>query len=160
MRTFCDRPKFFLACLPLLSSFLLASGCSSEGTVSGKVYYKGKLLTSGSVSLFPEDKGGNYFSEIKSDGSYSFSKVPPGPAKISVLVGMKGPPPDLFSKMGRGKEAAMKGMKKHEGAMKEESKEREAGNEVVLPEKYANPEESGLKIDVQGGKQTHDIKME
>lgn len=164
MRTFCDRPRLFLLCLLLFSSFLLAAGCSSDGSISGKVYYKGKVVTRGTVGIYPEGKGGNYASGIESDGSYSISKVPPGPAKISVVIGMKGPPPDMFNKMGRSKEAAKRGMKKQQAFAKAEGTDTENAPEdkeaISIPAKYANPDESGLTVTITGGSQTHDIKIE
>jgi hypothetical protein len=35
-----------------------------------------------------------------------------------------------------------------------------AKDKISVPDKYADPEKSGLKIDVTGGKQTHDIQLE
>jgi len=62
---------------------LLAVGCGSRtGDVSGKVLYKGKPLSGGSVTFF-HSKGASS-SRIDNDGSYTVFKVPVGEAKITV----------------------------------------------------------------------------
>jgi hypothetical protein len=151
-------------CALVLSSFLVAAGCSRTGKVSGKVTYKGQTLKAGTVQFFPEGKGGDYSSPIKEDGSYSISKIPPGPAKIAVVSSTTNPlagmPP-----MARGPGA--KGMKQAEEQMKK-SKEGggtgaspfEAKQGVSVPAMYGDPEKSGLKVDVTSGSQPFDIKIE
>ena len=155
-------------CLLLFPLSVLASGCGSkDGTVSGTVYYKGQPIKGGTVYFFPEKESGSHLALIGTDGTYSISKLPMGPAKISVMVAVPGVPKSVFSqgKFGGG-QAAEKGLK---GRMTEEAKkeiEEQAkpsnitGYSAPIPEKYSNPERSGLKIDVTGGNQTHDIKMD
>ncbi len=155
--------RFVLICLPLFSLSVLAAGCGSEGTVSGKVYYKGEPLTGGAVHFVHEGKSGNYTSVIGTDGSYSIPRLPRGQAKISV-TGMtgttKGVPASLFKGMA-GKRIA-KAFKKMETTEKPESGGGgKPGNaSKALPEKYSDPDESGLKVFVTGGNQSFDIKME
>jgi hypothetical protein len=165
MRASGGMRRFVLMCLPLFSLSVLAAGCGREGTVSGKIYYKGQSVTGGNVYFFPEAKSGNYASIIGTDGSYTISKLPPGPAKIAVMVGTKGVPPDVTKRMGG--QFVAKGMKEMGRIGRAASSGGEAsGNaagtkdNISVPKKYTNPEESGLTIDVTGGKQTFDIKLE
>lgn len=161
MRAFRGMHRFFLTCLfPLL---VLAVGCGKGGgTVSGKVYYKGKGVTRGSVQFLPEGQGGNFTAVIGSDGSYSISQLPRGPAKIIVLVGRKTPPPRAAPFMSKGKhmEAIEKAKSKAEGGKADTTNAAAKDTDISVPDKYTDPEKSGLKIDVTGGKQTFDIKLE
>src|SRR5579875_1258947 len=92
-----------LLCLLLLPLSVLAVGCSSEGTVSGTVSHKGEPLKGGTITFYPEKGTGNYQSGIGKDGTYSVSKLPPGPAKISVnLAVWAGPPSEIFKRRGGG----------------------------------------------------------
>lgn len=159
------RIRFLVTGLLLLPLMVLAAGCSKEGTISGKVYYKGKVLQSGAVNIVPEGKGGTFGSTIGTDGSYSIAKVPPGPAKISVVSGSSKAPSSQEIQRGMGPGAAsvaQKGMEKQKSMLKEKGKPADAGpiEEVNLPEKYGDPERSGLTVTITGGKQNHDIKME
>jgi hypothetical protein len=111
----------------------------------------------------PEGKSGNFSSVIGTDGSYSIAKLPRGPAKISVsgiTGGTRGVPDSLFNRMG-GKQIA-KEFKKMATAEKSEGSKggKPAGASLAVPEKYADPDQSGLKIDVTGGPQSFDIKTE
>ena len=69
-------------CALLLSSLLVAAGCSRTGNVSGKVTYKGQTLKAGTVQFFPEGKGGDYSSPItRSQSPADIEPHPrPGPA--------------------------------------------------------------------------------
>lgn len=160
----------FQRCLSvfLLSSLLVfAAGCGKTGTVSGKVTYKGQPLTAGMVQFFPQNKGGDFSSAIKEDGSYSISKLPPGPVKISVTSNTTSPLDNMPPMGGRG--VAAKGMKEAEKMMKKSKGEGEGGGGgnpfeskkgVAIPANFGNPETSNLKLDVTGGSQPHDIKLD
>jgi hypothetical protein len=154
-------------CLLLFSLLALVAGCSTKSEVSGKVYYRGQPLTVGTVRFFPEGKGGDYSSPIGPDGSYKVSKLPPGPAKIAVLASTVNPTATMSPMAG--KEWAAKGMKEAAKMMQQGKVEGEAPppslfetekNNVSVPEKYTDPEKSGLTINVAGGKQTFDIRLE
>ena len=78
---FCQRGL----AVPLLAVIFAVVGCGpSKGTVSGTVTFKGKPVTSGSVSLFGSDNI-QYSSQISPDGTYSIPDVPGGPAKFLVV---------------------------------------------------------------------------
>lgn len=176
MRTSCKMSGFFVKCLLPLSLFVLAAGCGRSGTVSGKVYYKGEVLKSGTVGFFPEGQGGSFSSPIGPDGSYSIAKLPAGPAKITVLSAASGPPSGLKGGGGKGgkkgpqtggQNVAKKGMEQQSSMLKKKENippgapvgDASSGG-VDLPPKYSDPQKSGLQVEVTGGKQNFDIKMD
>lgn len=146
--------RFWVGLL-LLSCVLLPTGCgSSQGTVSGKVSYKGQPLKGGTVGLFPAT-GGGQTAQIQEDGSYTFTKVSTGPAKLSVETksikpmtqqAMQGP----YAKMP--KDAIPPGGKSP-------FSQGDATKYVPIPEQYGNPETSELTYTVVGGKQEHPIDL-
>jgi hypothetical protein len=158
--------RFVLMCLLLFSLSMLVAGCGQGGTVSGKIYYKGQPVKGGTIYFYPEGKSGNYASVIERDGSFTISKLPPGPVKISVVVGTRAVPTEAFAKQRAGK-VAVKGMKEMEriggaasGGGEEPGNAAGPKEKISVPDKYADPEKSGLTIDVTGGRQTHDIQLE
>jgi len=162
MRTSSFIGKLLRTCLLLFPLSILVVGCGSgQGTVSGKVYYKGKLLPGGDVRFFPESGGGSFYSGIGSDGSYSIAKVPRGPAKITVTYSRESP---LAKANPRNRAMAERGMQQQQEAMKAHRKNADSApppsDVASVPDKYAKPDQSGLKVDVTGGKQTFDINLE
>lgn len=166
MRTSCERHKLFVKCLLFCPLIVLAAGCGSkDGTVSGKVTYKGKSMTGGEIHFIPASESGNFATQIEKDGSYSISKLPPGPAKITIMTASPTPPMAMMGKRRGGGAGAKKGMEKQQQMLKgkggEHEGERAAPAEIVaVPEKYADPEKSGLQVDVKGGRQSFDIKID
>jgi hypothetical protein len=120
------------------------AGCSKpRGQVSGKVFFQGEPLDSGTVTIVGQD---NYkaYCAIGPDKTYSFDNVPLGPAKIAfeshhrVPPGFQnGKPPPKIAQV----------------------KEERPAPPLPIPEKYKNPEESGLTFTVTAGKQTFHIKL-
>jgi hypothetical protein len=167
--------RYVWASLLLLPLSILAVGCSREGTVTGTVYYKGQPMKGGMVYFFPEGKDANFPSIINMDGTYSVSKLPRGTAKISVTPGQQGVPSGVFSRQFAGK-TVEKGLKQQarigRGASGGEVKEGEdaAANDrpknglskedLTGLQKYVDPDKSGLTIDVTGGGQSFDIKLD
>jgi len=130
--------------LYMLTFFLLAlavSGCSKKtGTVSGKVLYQSKPLPGGHVNFLSEGPNSTVkTSEIQSDGSYSVSGIPVGPAKITV----------------QGVSARNIPQFKGQGEAAQQSKPKE----VFVPPQYSNADKSGLKYDVKLGAQSYDIEL-
>ena len=56
-------------------------------------------MTGGTVYFFPANNSGNYASVIGKDGSYTISKLPPGPTKISVIAGSRRMPTEVLTKL-------------------------------------------------------------
>jgi hypothetical protein len=131
---------------------LLLSGCgsSSLATVSGKVSYKGQPLKGGVVSIFPEKGGGAQRASIEADGTYKISKVPVGPAKITVDTSSLRPVPQK-SLPGPYANAPKEALPK--------DLQGDPEHYVPIPDHYADPDKSGLTLDVKSGKNNHDIDL-
>jgi len=132
---------------------LLAAGCSSKGTISGKVTYQGKPLTAGTVTFVPEQGGGAFMGYIR-EGQYKVEDVPPGSAKIAVstpvasnrFIGKMQPPPEVLK-------SAVRDMPSADAA-------KQAVPEAVpIPSRFENPDTSGLTYTVKSGGQVHDIDL-
>jgi len=124
------------ACRLLVLAVLLVcpSGCGTgSGEVTGKVTFRGKPVTSGSVILYCP---GNRIVRgvIGPDGSYSIPHVPAGEAAVAV----RSPPvlPDGGYVNG---ETAPRG--------------------EAIPINYGVPDESGLTIRVGRGRVVYDIEL-
>jgi hypothetical protein len=137
-------------CRVLLALFLissLAAGCGKpKGSVSGKVSYKGKPMTAGSVTFTPVD-GPAVSGPIDTEGNYRVEKVQVGMNKISVLPG-GGMNSDGIAKVSdpRNPKQMMEAFKSKTPTLK-------------LPKKYNNPEDSELSCDVKIGIQEHNIEL-
>jgi hypothetical protein len=164
------------SCGLLLLLAVVPLGCSGRGTVSGRVLFNGKPLPGGLVKFIPVDARSNpVTATIGEDGSYAVT-VPAGAALISVdnralknpnavgsvgvggeaAAGTKGgpprgapvvPPKDMMAKM------------KEEHEVPAPTGTTPVGTYMPIPDKYYDPETSGLKYNVQGGSQTHDIEL-
>jgi hypothetical protein len=122
----------------------LATGCGkSKGTVSGKVTYQGKPLTSGLVTFVPE-KGAAVYSPIDAEGKYRVENVPLGLAKISVGEGNAG-----------NQEAPPK--PRNPGGMTEFMVPKNKG--LNIPAKFKDPEASGITHQVEQGTRERDIDL-
>jgi hypothetical protein len=140
---------------------LCLAGCSSSGTLSGKVTYKGEALRQGNV-LFVAADGWTGSALINEDGTYRIAHLPPGTYKISVESstsltqggrGSQGPP---GGKWRPPKDAPVP--KEVEEAV-HNTPQRVAGP-PKLPAKYAKAETSGLTCEVKSGKQIYDINLD
>src|SRR5688572_8282919 len=98
--------------------------------VEGEVKFAGKLLTKGTVILYPDESKGNTTKHepraaIEADGRYKVlthprQGAPPGWYKVAVIVTEPSDPKDLYSLP-----------------------------RWLIPEKYGKPEESGLSFEVR-----------
>ena len=118
----------------LLSFWFVIFVGNETGTVSGKVTFKGQPLPSGLVVLV--DRDDNHFpARILGDGSYATSaKVPCGPMKVTVGTTRLGPlvhPEERVSSPGY----------------------------VRIPRHYADPDKSGIALDVKRGSQVFTIDL-
>ncbi|PQO29194.1 hypothetical protein C5Y96_15720 [Blastopirellula marina] len=117
----------------------LLIGCAdSKSELKGTVTYKGTPLNSGSI-LFQCDAGPVESVDIQGDGTYVISGLPKGSAKISVQVS-KPPQPGP------------------DGVITNEPGTYEP-NPVLIPQKYASVDTSGLTVDIQESQQTFDIAL-
>jgi hypothetical protein len=142
----------------VLGLLVLAAGCSSSGTITGKITYQGRPVTGGTVLFASADGKGNVSSQIGADGSYTINKMPAGLAKIAVETKSAQP---TQSRFGVG---PPKGMQPPPGTVPEGAKSvYDSGSATakaeLLPDTYGNPESSGLTFEVKGGAQTHNIEL-
>jgi hypothetical protein len=157
-------------------------GCSSHGTVSGQVNFKGKPLSGGQIIFRPGNTKYNpVTATIDPNGHYEV-RVPTGAAQISVdnralkgkgpaSVGVSGSeepgektdgrrggvPPGV--RVGPPPGAIEKG-KTDKSPIPGGAGGKPAGTYVEIPGKYYDPNTSGLTTTVTGGSQTFDIKLE
>ena len=140
----------------LLFLCLSATGCGgSNGSVSGKVSYKGEPLGGGTVLFYSEGQA-TVTSPIGLDGSYQIDKIPAGPVQIGVETqsakpaarppNMPTPPPEAMAK-----DASASPLYNPQNKPK--------GKYVAIPEVYADPKASGLDFTVKAGSQPHDIDL-
>jgi hypothetical protein len=133
-----------------LVGLLAAAGCGGRTTdVSGTVTFKGKPVVYGTVVFFGPD-GLSKSGVLKPDGTYTVVGVPVGACKVAV----SSPPPQ---------EVLIPSTKKGRGG-RDEDDERipppptistdpaVTKGWVPLPEKFGDPDKSGLTADVQPGK--------
>jgi hypothetical protein len=122
-----------------LGGLLLVSGCGpTKATVTGKVSYNGKALGLGTVTFFGKDKEIVATAAIDSEGVYT-AKVPTGPTMVAVETIE---PPKLEAGTPRPKD--MPADSTPGSAAKQ-------GKFVEIPEKYKDPTQSDLKLDVKKG---------
>jgi hypothetical protein len=140
----------WMVLLALVLSLGLAGCGASKGTVSGKVYYKDDPLKGGTVMFIRPDKQ-SYLAEIREDGSYAIEKLPPGEVSIVVETASLKPPNPYVLKNKPSADAG-EGYKPTDFAAR-------AKRFVPIPERYFDPDKSGLKYAVKGGKQVYDIKL-
>ena len=162
MKTTSPRFRIRLRSAAGVVLLLWAAGCSSKGSVTGKVFYKDKPLPGGAV-LLSHPQLGIVRSRIDADGSYQFADIPPAEVKIAVT----GPQAEKGRPLPKG--LTWEKLKADLGGSDEEI-ERKTGFRrpgsssavatVALPKKYEDPEQSGLTYTVTGGSQPHDIKLE
>jgi hypothetical protein len=121
------------------------AGCGGgTADVSGKVTYKGKPVTSGSVVFVGAD-GVAVAADIKPDGTYAATGVATGAVKVA--VSSPNPAAAAAEPGGRGR-----------GPAPAKPASPPAGW-VALPAKYGSPDSSGLSTDLTPGPNTYDIPL-
>jgi hypothetical protein len=141
-----------------LCLLVLAAGCPNKkkapdyADVSGTVYFKGKPLPGGQVTFVTEG-GFTGSATIDENGKYKVN-APMGDVKISVDNAML-QPAITGGRRGPGPPAKMPGLKRPDS----EAPHKMPGHFVPIPQKYYNPQESGLTYKVVSGAQTFDIKL-
>jgi hypothetical protein len=123
----------------LASLFLLAIGCGKahESSISGTVTLDGKPLTTGVVSFYPLKGGPMAYGNIQSNGAYKIVTggtrgLPSGEYRVAVVANETAANTPGVEMMGK----------------------------RITPEKYATPEKSGLKFNVQPGGNRFDISLQ
>lgn len=139
---------------------LVLEGCSSSarndmGVVEGKVLFQNKPLPGGTIHFFQgQEKVGSFM--IRGDGTYS-AEVPVGPSTVAV---------ENVSVKYQDREAILKVMK--ESGYEVDPNHRKpdspafAGAKltyVEIPERFSDPEKSGLEHTVVRGRQIFDFEL-
>jgi hypothetical protein len=126
-----------------------AAGCGTRtATVAGRVTYQNEPVANGSVVLYCSDQQivrGN----IAADGAYSIPNVPAGPAAVTVHAPAR-TPAGLQIKQD---------LPPVSGGPILPVGEHTAPAAITIPRRYALPEESGLRVVVEGGPVTYDIDL-
>jgi hypothetical protein len=157
--------------LPFVGLCLLAAtGCSSSGAVAGKITYKGASLKGGSISLIPESGGQTVSAPIKEDGTYTFLNVRTGKYKVCVETsslkpkgntGGYAPKATFIPKGGYGPPPGAPIPDGYAASNPAEAAQANSARRyVAIPPEYESPETTPLKLDVTGGSQPHDIRLE
>ncbi len=136
--------------LPGLAVLLLAGCGSGSGSISGKVTYKDKPLSGGTVTFMTSDQQVKT-AVIGSDGAYSIPKLTTGPAKIAVMPVVPLPP---MMPGGMAMDPGKMGVPEENIAPPPA-----ADKSVAIPEHYKDPEKSGLTYTVTAGNQEHNIEL-
>ncbi|HZT81080.1 MAG TPA: carboxypeptidase-like regulatory domain-containing protein [Gemmataceae bacterium] len=150
----------------LLALLFTLIGCGGpSASVSGKVTYKGQPLNGGTVVFQSTDGKWGGSSAIAEDGTYTIPKVPPGQVKIGVETKSVNPtvPKGGGGFMFKKGPADFKMKPPKDTAMPKDADKTFYGGDtkkyVDIPEKYADPEKSGLTYTVTAGKQIHNIDL-
>jgi hypothetical protein len=134
---------------------LIVAGCASKGTISGQITYQGKPIPSGTVVMVPEK--GQAVTGIITDGHYQVKGIVKGMAKIAVQTAegaaFNRPMQRMPKGMGPPKELGL------DPALFDASAQHSQVKSMRIPEKYRDPEKSGLTYTVKGGEQELNIDL-
>jgi len=140
-----QRDKVFFRAsrmLCLATALLLLSGCgASQGDLKGTVTYQGKPVCSGSVQAIGSD-GSALSLAIAEDGTYFIPKLPAGTVKLAVTS----PDPNVTprpNKLNKNPKPPPKNT-----------------SWFPIPEKYADPEKSGITTTIDNTVNEFDIKLD
>jgi hypothetical protein len=137
-------PQF--AAVALLSA-LAASGCAArKADVTGTVRYRNQPVTSGSVSFYC-DNGEIRSSLLSADGTYHLTQMAPGSARV-VVVSHPRVPPALH-------------IDHAPAALAPHPRQKTVPNRPisVVPQRYSQPDSSGLNFIINSGEQVLDIDL-
>jgi hypothetical protein len=146
MKTICSAKAarcLLVACACAAAAVFAGCGdTSNKSSISGKVTYQGAPVTGGMITA----TGGKDLSMtivINPDGTFMSQDVPPGSYKIAVSTDSVAP---ASAMPGGGKDYPAPG-----GAS--------AAKKVMIPDKFKNPETSGITWTVKSGSQTLPIDL-
>jgi hypothetical protein len=137
------------ACGALASIVVGLAGCGGgKADVTGKVSYKGKLLTTGTVSMVGPD-GMVKQGLIAADGTYAVAGVAAG----NVQIGVASPRPGGDSRAPRRPGPASRLAAPNAGVAGD------AANWFPIPDTYLEPTTSGLATTLKSGANQYDIEL-
>ena len=125
---------------------LAAAGCGAPtATVTGKVTLNGAPVTAGAVTFHGEN---NFVQSaaIDATGAYTIANAPVGPVKVAVVSSR----PRTMASPGGKTVPSHPGNKGGAAAV----------SSVPVPEKYKDPNQSGLNFELKAGPQTIDLPLQ
>ncbi len=142
------RPRFeVLALFVFCTVVLFVSGCGSkQGGAFGRVTYKGKELTHGTV-VFHGKNGIPVNAAIDGSGNYEVKGVAAGETMVTVV------------QLPKDHKSPAELRKEYEAAGKKMSPELFAPPKSLIPVRYNNAETSNLKVTITSGKVNFDIPL-
>ena len=122
---------------------LAGCGVGGETVVRGTAKYQGKPVYTGTV-FFKFDNGEEVFGPIDVEGKYEVPTTHTGNAKVSVISAKPKDPEEI----------------KKRGGSVDVSKMPDPKKWFAVPDKYGDPEKSGLAATIKSGSNAHDIDMQ
>jgi hypothetical protein len=136
----------WIASAIVLAALATAGGCGGPTTtVTGKVTYRGRPVTYGSVTFLSANKMAR-FGVIQPDGSYTVENVPPGTVRIGVIS--RDPAKSRAAR--RKRQSSPPGNPPAASA---------ATGWFPLPPQFETAETSGLSFTVTSGRVHYDIEL-
>lgn len=125
----------------VIAMLAFANGCHAPttGEVSGKATFQGQPIGWGTIAMI--DAKEVVGSGVIRAGLYKIPKAPLGPCKVTVIAH---PPPPQLAQF---------------GSTKATGNSSQPAAFVPLPERYQDPEKSGLSFTVKTGQQVYDIDL-
>ena len=143
-----------------LGLLLILAGCSAQagregfGMVSGKITFNNKPLTGGTIHFFQDqEKVGSFI--IRGDGTYA-AEIPIGPVQVAI---------ETLSVKYEDRETVLKVFKENGFDVPEKQRKPDspafnpATTYVEIPERFSDPDKSGLEHTVVRGQQTRDFDL-
>lgn len=121
-----------------------------HGEVSGVATYNGRPIPWGRVTFVGEAGTRQAISGVIKNGAFTVKGCPAGPARVSV-ESLRAPKSSV-----RPPPAITKGFTPPAG---DAPPPEAAGKHLPIPVEYSNADTSGLRYEVRGGRQTHDISL-
>jgi len=147
-------------------SFAVGCGTNTNtpASVSGKVTYKGQLVTAGMLTYHMKE-GGTYTRGISADGTYKIPDLPAGEAVVVIETESANPAKkkdEYKGGSGKFKGAAPPGGKALQSSPPPEGVTGGGGGGayVEIPQKYGSAKTSPLRTTLQTGSQTRDFDLE
>jgi len=142
-------------------------GCATErgpsATIAGKVFYKGTLVTGGTIYLYPHDGSSRLQINIAGDGTFTHTRIPPGGMAVAIetdsvkhleggpmRLAKSAPKPEDPEQMKTNLPVVPPGA--HDGRM--------SLKYVRIPARYADPRTSNLAWIIREGSQTRDFDLQ
>lgn len=152
------RGLLSIAALALAMTVLSGCGDLPRSHVHGTVSFQGNAVTGGTVIFLTKDNM-THIADIQPDGSYAVSGVPRGPVRVSVQQPPPRPAPRSQTapaeERGNAETAADDAARL---ARQKEAPVAEASG-VRVPEKYADPSQSGLAFELTDADQAFPIDL-